>query len=274
MKFNKLTSFTSLFILPLLISMQVITSHKVKEESEFNYIKGSEKGPEHWGQLREEWDTCSNGHMQSPINLSDDKVKVMHHTEKLKGRYKPSNATLVNRGHDIMLKWVNEAGSIYVDGIEYFLIQCHWHSPSEHTINGRRYSLELHMVHENLEKKRAVVAILYKIGRPDKFLSKLMGQISAINDSKDGEIGVGLVDPKQIKVQPRKYYRYKGSLTTPPCTEGVTWNILKKVRSVSREQVQLLREAVHGEFKRNARPTQATKHRAVHFYIPGRILPS
>ncbi|XXG45478.1 hypothetical protein AAC387_Pa02g0551 [Persea americana] len=239
-----------------------------ENEKEFDYIKGSGKGPEDWGDIHEDWRLCKNGEMQSPIDLMHERVQVVSHLGRLKRSYKPSNATLKNRGHDIMLKWVDDAGSINVNGTEYELKQCHWHSPSEHTINGRSYDLEVHMVHQNSENKSAVVGILYTIGRPDTFLSELMGHIKSISDRHEKEIVAGVIDPRHLKMGSRKYYRYLGSLTTPPCTEDVPWTMVRKVRTVSREQVRLLTQAVEDNAEMNARPTQAVNERELLLYRP------
>ncbi|RWW86216.1 hypothetical protein BHE74_00005012 [Ensete ventricosum] len=106
-----------------------------------------------------------------------------------------------------------------------------------------RYSLEMHMVHENADKNIAVVGILYKMGRHDPFLAK-------IADKHDAKEVVGMVDPRHIRKGSRKYYRYMGSLTTPPCTEGVVWTISKK------------------DSEMNARPTQQINGRIIGLYRP------
>ncbi|XP_011629346.1 alpha carbonic anhydrase 7-like, partial [Amborella trichopoda] len=138
-------------------------------------LEGSEKGPKHWGELHPEWAACSNGDMQSPIDLHQKTVEVLPNLGCLKREYKPAKAILKNRGHDIMLNWGESgAGTLEINHTEYVLKQCHWHSPSEHTFNGRRYSLEMHLVHESKQEKRAVVAIAYKIGRPDSFLKEVI----------------------------------------------------------------------------------------------------
>ncbi|KAG6520577.1 hypothetical protein ZIOFF_017634 [Zingiber officinale] len=185
-------------------------------EDEFSYERGSEIGPNHWGEIHEEWAACGHGRLQSPIDLTDSR-----------------------------LQWEEDAGNLQIDGKDYDLKQLHWHSPSEHTINGRRFSLELHMVHQSADNSTAVVGILYTIGRHDPFLSNIERQIQMIADKHEAEEAVGMVDPRHIRRGSRKYYRYMGSLTTPPCTEGVVWSIVKKVRTVTREQVDLLRQAVH-----------------------------
>ncbi|XP_077221780.1 alpha carbonic anhydrase 7-like [Tasmannia lanceolata] len=257
------------FLVLILHSSPIVRSQEVEDEREFDYLKDSGMGPEHWGELNENWTMCRDGDKQSPIDLLHERVEVLPNLGRLKRSYKPSNATVKNRGHDIMLTWVDGAGSIHINGTDYVLKQCHWHSPSEHTINGKSFALEVHMVHESSDDKTAVVGIMYKIGRPDSFLSELMEPIKAIADGPhDTERTVGIVDPRHIKLGSRKYYRYMGSLTVPPCTEGVVWTILRKVRTVSKEQVRLLREAVHDYAESNARPVQPINRRPIHLYVP------
>ncbi|XP_058076434.1 alpha carbonic anhydrase 7-like [Magnolia sinica] len=256
------------FLFLLIFHSAPTTSQEVEDERDFDYVKGSGKWPENWGDIHEEWAMCKNGDMQSPIDLLHERVQVVSHLRRLKRRYKPSNATLKNRGHDIMLKWVNGAGSIHVNGTEYVLRQCHWHSPSEHTINGKSYDLEVHMVHESSNGQVAVVGIMYKIGRPDSFLLELMEHIRSIADIHEMERDVGVVNPRHLKMGSRKYYRYLGSLTTPPCKQDVIWTMFKKVRTVSREQVKLLRMAVNDNAEMNARPSQPINEREIHFYTP------
>ncbi|KAH7655632.1 Carbonic anhydrase alpha-class protein [Dioscorea alata] len=264
---KKLFIFSTILASLLLLSIPSI-AQEVDDEKEFSYENESEIGPKHWGEIHKDWAMCGKGEMQSPIDLTHQRVKVLYHLRPLRQSYQPANAVMKNRGHDIMLQWEEEAGGIWINQTKYLLKQVHWHSPSEHTINGHRYSLELHMVHESEDKKIAVVGILYKIGRPDTFLAKMEGYIRKLVDIEGGEEKIGKVDPREIKKGSRKYYRYMGSLTTPPCTEGVIWTIVHKVRTVSREQVRLLREAVHDDNEMNARPTQKINERIVGLYRP------
>ncbi|KAK3042551.1 hypothetical protein RJ639_001545, partial [Escallonia herrerae] len=238
------------------------------DEREFNYDEGSAKGPSHWGELRSEWSMCNSGRMQSPIDLLNERVETVSNLGRLNRDYKPSNASLINRGHDMMLRWENGAGHIHINGTQYKLKRCHWHSPSEHTINGRRFDLELHLVHESTVGKIAVVGIMYKIGRADRFLSTVEKDLEVIAYINEAERAVGIADPEQIQIGSRKYYRYTGSLTVPPCTQNVIWTIVGKVRTVTKEQVKLIREAVHDDSETNARPLQPTNKRSVKLYRP------
>ncbi|XP_038881410.1 alpha carbonic anhydrase 7-like [Benincasa hispida] len=260
-----------LSILLFFLHSSLISSQEVEDEREFDYMEGSEKGPGHWGKLKKEWEACNNGDLQSPIDLSSLRVKIIPKLGELKRSYYPCNATVKNRGHDISIYWVGKPGSIQVNGVVYDLQQSHWHSPSEHSINGRRYDLELHMVHlssdPTVKNKIAVVGQLYTIGQPDPFLSQLSREISSMVDRKH-EKKVGVMNPADIKFGGRKYYRYLGSLTVPPCTEGVIWTMNKKIRTVSMEQVKLLREAVHDYAEFNARPLQPLNSREISLYRP------
>ncbi|KAL5743020.1 hypothetical protein ACOSP7_029752 [Xanthoceras sorbifolium] len=272
---SKLVFIYNSFLISLLIFShysEPVVAQEVEDEREFDYSQGGEKGPAHWGDLKQEWADCKRGSMQSPIDMSSDRVQVVVKSGEIKRRYKPSNAIVKNRGHDISLQWLNNsAGMIKINGTDYFLHQGHWHSPSEHTINGRRFDLELHMVHESFDPnatyKIAVIALLYKIGPADAFLSKLIENVMPMAD-KLTERNIGVIDPRDIKMGGRKYYRYMGSLTVPPCTQGVIWTINKKMRTVSQDQVRALRIAVHDYAELNARPLQPLNRRGVQLYGP------
>ncbi|KAJ4824641.1 hypothetical protein Tsubulata_020475 [Turnera subulata] len=235
------------------------------DETPFTYVEGTGKGPKRWGHINPHWKKCDNGRMQSPIDLLDRRVQDFPNLGMLRRDYKPAPAAIKNRGHDIEVMWKGDAGKIIINGTDYKLRQCHWHSPSEHTFNGSRYELEVHMVHSSSKGEIAVIGIVYKYGRPDPFLSRLLHHVSSVGKE---ERDLGIVNPWDIRFGSRKYYRYIGSLTVPPCTEGVLWTIVKKVRTVTREQVRALRDAVHDGYEANARPTQPLKGRPVYVYRP------
>ncbi|XP_054811274.1 alpha carbonic anhydrase 7-like [Prosopis cineraria] len=257
----------SLFAVLCLFSYPA-NSSEVEDEREFSYDEDEDTGPSRWGEIKEEWRVCKNGTMQSPIDVLNKRVRVVSHLGALQMKYHPSNATLKNRGHDIMLEWAAGAGYLQINETQYVLRQCHWHSFSEHTIDGKRLDLELHMVHETEAGETAVIAILYKIGKPDAFLSSLTEGLKAVSDTTETEEQVGMVDPWLIKTSSLRYYRYLGSLTTPPCSENVVWTILGEVKTVAKEQVNLLRNAVDDGSEINARPLQPINNRLVELYQP------
>ncbi|KAK7378114.1 hypothetical protein VNO80_03551 [Phaseolus coccineus] len=242
-------------------------SYSKAEDEKFSYKEGSSDGPENWWRLNPKWRVCGEGKQQSPIDLSEKVVQDFSELGKLQKDYKPAPAVLKNTGQAIMVQWNENAGQLNINGTYYKLIQCHWHTPSEHTLNGRKFDLELHAVHQNSKGGTAVIGIQYKIGRSNRLLSKLLNDIKSLGDK---DIDLGVINPGIIEFGSRKYYRYGGSLTTPPCTEGVAWTIVKKVRTVSREQLSALKGALHHGYGENARPTQELNGRQVWLYNPNK----
>lgn len=240
----------------------LISASDLHSGDPYNYKEGSPKGPENWGDLPES-KACRVGKFQSPIDIQDKILQELPQLGKLKTDYKSAAAVLKNRGHDVMVEWNDVPGKLDINGSYYELVQCHWHTPSEHTLNGTKFDVELHAVHQNSNGDRAVIGVFYKIGKPDPFLSKILKHIKSIGDKN---IDVGKINPKDLKFGTKKYYRYMGSLTSPPCTEGVIWTIVKKVRTISEEQLQILKEAVHPGFEMNARPIQELNGRQVCSY--------
>ncbi|GJN38806.1 hypothetical protein PR202_gb27881 [Eleusine coracana subsp. coracana] len=271
-------------------------AQELDDEGEFSYRRDAGNGPARWGVMRRDWCACAYGHLQSPIGLSDTVAALADRPGRLARAYRPAAASLVNRGHDIMVRFNSDAGGVVIDGVAYRLRQMHWHTPSEHAVNGKRYDMELHMLHQSEATNRfAVVSQLYRIGRRrDKTISRIERYIARIARKRDHEELIDeVVDPRRQVRRSTVYYRYTGSFTTPPCTEGVTWLVAKKVRRVRRRQVRMLRNAVHdvisnGPFffalvlsyvlfklinralvqgaRRNARPLQEANGRAVGFY--------
>ncbi|EXC22913.1 hypothetical protein L484_007522 [Morus notabilis] len=256
-----------IFFIFLVLHFCPATSQEVEDERAFDYEAWSTRGPARWGQIRPDWRMCNNGTMQSPIDLMDQRVQVISTLQRLRRFYKPVNATLLNRGHDMMMKWTSgEAGYIDMNGTQYLLQQLHWHSPSEHTINGRRFDLELHMVHQSRTGQLVVIGINYRISSSDFFLSSMethLQDIANMSYNSQPQKLVGIVDLRQLNIRSRRYYRYIGSLTVPPCTQSVVWIVLQQTRPVAREQVRLLRMAVRDGSATNARPLQRKHGRSV-----------
>ncbi|KAJ1289927.1 hypothetical protein BS78_02G202800 [Paspalum vaginatum] len=237
--------------------------------SAFSYNEDDPTGPAKWATLQEDWAVCDSGTEQSPIDIA--KVEVSKDFGPLEQTYRASAAVLQNRGHDFMLNWTQGNGKLTIEGKEYKLQQAHLHAPSEHTVNGTRFDAELHMVHEDPAKARAVVSILFssKAGKTSKLLSdlkpyfdKLAGKPNATEQVK------GPLDPSAWIDKASGYYRYEGSLTTPPCTEGVIWTIMSKVADVSKEEIDSIK-AVKKSAEANARPAQKINSRVVRYYKPG-----
>ncbi|CAO2173194.1 unnamed protein product [Urochloa humidicola] len=256
----------------LLLSTAVpgaVAQEEQDDDPKFGYIPGSPNGPDRWAELNPSWANCSAGRMQSPIPLSRDTATPVRSLGFLNYSYRPANATIVNLGYEIEVRFEGEAGRLVINGTVYNLKQLHWHTPSEHTVDGRRYDMELHLVHESAENKAAVIGVLYKNSSvPDPFLKRLEPGIERLRDTRDREVPAGVVDPNLARATGSVYYRYMGSLTTPPCTEGVVWTVFKKVRHVAKYQVELLRQAVDDGYENNARPLQNVNNRDISIFRP------
>jgi len=261
----------------LVLCIAGVRTQEVDDETEFDYGDGP-NGPAHWGE-HDGWWACGNGTEQSPIDV---KSNAAHSPElgPLGRNYKIAGATLVNRGHDIMVNWTEDAGSLEI-GVErcstvnqcdrytksFTLYQCHWHHPAEHTLDGVQYPLEIHLVHKADDGEIAVIGILYKSGARDPFLDKLTDAIHALADNPNETVELlGPVDPFDIKFNSSKYYRYMGSLTTPACAEGVIWTVIDEIKTVLDDQVSALQAAVHDGYGKNARPLQLLNERKVSMY--------
>nr|GMD17596.1 bifunctional monodehydroascorbate reductase and carbonic anhydrase nectarin-3-like [Ipomoea batatas] len=236
-----LSSRAKLFSIAFLL---LSVTHVIKSQEVdwgFSYDENSERGPSHWGELRPEWWQCGAGKMQTPIDLES----------------KP-------------LSWPLGRGFLSINGVSYSFRQVHWHSPSEHVINGTSYDLEAHLVHVSNDGQIAVLAVLYQIGEtPDPILSVIEDDLKELAGTLGVHKYVGYLDPNLLQARGRRYYRYMGSLTTPPCTEGVVWTVIGTIRSVTKQQVALIRNAIHDETKTNARPLQPINDRFVEFDRPG-----
>jgi len=215
-----------------------------------------EHGPKHWGSLSSDYAMCSEGKMQSPIDVKPTKKGKL---KKLKFKYEAGSTSVVNNGHTVQ---VNIAGGSYVkiDGVDYELKQFHFHTPSENNINHKSYPLEAHFVHASKDGKLAVVAVMFKKGRKNKALDKVFSKLP-LKAGESVELKLSAKDIKKIMPSSKKYYKFQGSLTTPPCSEGVTWIVLKKPVSVSKKQVKSFFETL-GKHNNN-RPLQPANGRDI-----------
>ncbi|KAJ7534064.1 hypothetical protein O6H91_13G078700 [Diphasiastrum complanatum] len=225
---------------------------------DFDYSEGP-KGPHHWGDLKQAWRLCKTGTNQSPINISPHKVKKNDSLERLRTGYSPIQPVLLSIDHDVALEFWADAGGITLNGTYYKLKEYHTHMPSEHVVNRRRFPLEIHLVHKTPDENRiAVISVLYKHGRKDNILEQVLKMISSAN-KKGGSLDSSLKMTK-MKITGKAYYRYSGSLTTPPCSEGVLWTVLREAHTLSQEQFHKFQTILT---KNNSRFTQKINGREV-----------
>jgi len=217
--------------------------------------KGS-TGPTEWGTLEKEYSTCAMGKSQSPIDIRDDVAKKTD-LPAIHFDYKASTLTIIDNGHTIQVNY--EPGSfITVGGTQYEFVQFHFHKPSEEKLNGKSYDMVTHLVHRDQEGKLAVVAVLLATSGANRFIKTLWDNLPK---EKDTETVVDTVKINVADLLPKNkaYYTYTGSLTTPPCSEGVTWFLLKSPTSISADDLARFAKS----YPMNARPVQPLNGREV-----------
>ncbi|MGK6306067.1 carbonic anhydrase [Variovorax sp. DT-64] len=210
----------------------------------------------HWAELDEGFKLCKLGKHQSPINVDTRAVEKASGAKPLGFAYAAETGEVVNNGHTIQVN-LPAAGSITLDGVEYKLLQFHFHTPSEEKIDGKSYPLVAHLVHKNAEGQLAVVAVLFKAGKENAALKLVFDHLPA----KEGEtlkLDVA-INPADLLPANRAYYAFMGSLTTPPCSEEVHWQVLKTPVELSASQLAAFRKL----YKMNARPVQPLNDRKV-----------
>lgn len=210
-----------------------------------------EGAPEHWGQLSPDYAICGSGKNQSPIDL-DNFVEA--ELADISFAYSAGGQELINNGHTIQVNFA-PGSSVSLDGQNFALKQYHFHSPSENTIQGQSFPLEVHLVHADAAGNLAVIAVMFSEGDENPALS----QAWSLMPSQAGD-KVALTTPvsaAEILPQDHSYYRFNGSLTTPPCSEGVRWLVMKTPVSVSAEQVKKFAELMQHPNNRPVQPVNA-----------------
>lgn len=212
-----------------------------------------EHGPSHWGSLSHDYAACSEGKKQSPIDITEPQSEDL---KDIEFNYKPSQIKVINNGHTVQVNY-DEGSYIEVNGSKYQLLQFHFHTPSEHTVGGKSFGMELHLVHKNDQGALAVVGVLLEPGSENAAFKDVWASmperagVSKIVNAK--------VDANKLLPEVRQYYTYSGSLTTPPCSEGVTWLVLKAPVQVSKKQLKKIHSIIH----KNNRPVQPLNDRDI-----------
>lgn len=195
-------------------------------------------GPAHWGELSENWSTCSTGQSQSPIDII---FTAAGEGDDIMLDYKPSGISVVNNGHTIQQNF--DAGStMQSGGSTYDLVQFHFHSPSEHTFNGKHFPLEVHLVHADKAGNLAVVGVMFEEGEANETLEKVwqvMPEKADMTNTSEQKFNAHDLLPKDID-----FALYSGSLTTPPCSEGVRWHVVQEPLEVSQLQIKKFQDVI------------------------------
>lgn len=202
-------------------------------------------GPAKWGELSADFKTCSLGVEQTPIDL---KSAIKAQTGPVNIGWQKMPLTIWNNGHTIQVN--TPAGSkMDIGGTTYEMLQFHFHHPSEHLLAGKSFDLEAHFVHKSASGALAVVGVFIQPGAANPALTPIWAAMPAKEGPATPVAGV-TIEPAKLLPKEKGYYRYMGSLTTPPCSEGLTWTVYKSPITASPEQIR----AFAALFPINARP--------------------
>ncbi len=211
-------------------------------------------GPDHWASLSNAYKVCATGADQSPINIASSEIKGT--SSRVTLVYRPVSATSVDNGHTLQVN-VDSGCTAIVDDTRYELRQFHYHTPSDHTIDGKHRTVEWHFVHESVDKNLAVVAVLVNLGTQNTAFAEILSHPPDKNGDRlrlTSPVDVAAMMPSDLSA-----LRYQGSLSTPPCTEGVKWIVLRSAVEMSSDQVAVVQHVLNN----NDRPVQPLNGRSL-----------
>jgi carbonic anhydrase len=211
-------------------------------------------GPDHWSDLDPGFATCKTGKRQSPIDIQSAKPADLH---ALRFDYKLSPLKIIDNGHTIRIN-IEPGSSVIVDGKSYPLVQFHFHHPSEEEIEGRKFDMVVHLVHQLPDGGTVVVAILLKSGNENALIRDLWSHLPK-ETNKEVEFKKVIINAADFLPADQNYYTFDGSLTIPPCGEGVKWFVLKTPVELSASQIAKFARM----YPDNARPIQPTNGREI-----------
>ena len=223
---------------------------------EAHWAYEGEYGPQKWGAMKPEFNVCAIGKRQSPIHI-EETATLPGPAEPLQISYRPSTGSVVNNGHTIQVD-LDGDNTLTVRGSVYKLVQFHFHHPAEEKVNYKGFAMVAHLVHRNDAGQLAVVAVLMDPGAPNPLIHNVWTHMP-LDTADRVKLPAGSIDLNKLLPQDQRYYQFIGSLTTPPCTEGVLWLVLKQPMTLARDQLKMFSAL----FPNNARPTQPLHGRLV-----------
>ena len=238
------------FALALLALAPPATADEPKTGAEKHWGYTSGIIPPKWGEVSP---TCATGGHQSPVALSTQHAKAQSPQQTLEFAWAKSTGELVDTGHSYQVNFP-PGNSITYGGTRYELLQFHFHTPSEHTLDGKAAPMEAHFVHKSAEGKLAVVGVMLKQGTAASPFAPVLTALPPTGEKRTVEVDLPAFLPKD-----REHFAYPGSLTTPPCSEEVQWIVLRSEDPVSKQEI----DGFKAKYPKNARPVQALKGRTV-----------
>lgn len=240
-----------------LLALPVDKTYSSQFETHTEWSYQGKTGLDYWGSLDPSFIECEKGVSQSPININTSNVIGKSDLENIRVDYSNSDFTIINKKLTLEILPNDGSNSIYIGDVEYVLGQLHFHYPSEHELNGKKFPAEIHFVHQNHQGQFAVFGLFVKQGKENKVIQKFFHQLSKeVDQKKDIE---GTINIESLLPERREYFRYEGSLTTPPCSENVKWLVLNHSIEMSAEQLNELQKL----FPTNSRPVQSIGKRKI-----------
>lgn len=227
----------------------ILTMSACLADEETHWSYSGDDGPDRWAELSADNFMCSQGKNQSPIDLSGSVDADL--PELVFDYANPVRTGEINNGHTIQFT-IHPGNFALIGGENYEVVQGHFHSPSEHTVNGKTYPMEIHLVHANQGGDLAVIGILFEEGKENPMLNRL-DSFRPPGMKPDSEP----FDTNELITSRTEYYAYNGSLTTPPCSEGVLWTVLKNPIVASREQIDRFHDTIGSDTNRPVQPKNA-----------------
>jgi carbonic anhydrase len=220
---------------------------------ELHWDYAGSSGPQAWAALRPEFGLCGSGQRQSPIDIRDG---IAVDLDPVQFEYKPSAFSVIDNGHTVQVN-LEPGNFIRVGGRRWELVQFHFHRPSEERIDGRQFEMVAHLVHKGADGRLAVVAVLLDSGNAQPVVQAVWNNLPL---EKNEDVAAGTtIDLNQLLPTERGYYTYMGSLTTPPCSEGVLWVVLRQPVQLAAGQIDIFARL----YPMNARPLQQASGRLI-----------
>ena len=233
--------------------LELAHTNSAEQHRHIHWSYEGEGGPENWAKLDPKNQACAIGQRQSPIDIREG-IKV--DLEPVQFDYRPSAFRIIDNGHTVQVN-VGDS-SITLTGKTYELVQFHFHRPSEEKVNGRNFDMVAHLVHKADDGSLAVVAVLMERGEENSFIQTLWNNMP-LEKNVSVSPPTPVINPSSLLPTSRNYYTYMGSLTTPPCTEGVLWLVMKQPVQVSPDQIAIFSRL----YRNNARPIQPAASRLI-----------
>lgn len=212
------------------------------------------EGPAHWGELSKKYVDCQHGRNQSPVDFS---AAEQTSGGKLNHQYAPTPYTVVNNGHTIQAAPAQGGQTLQLGNRAFALKQFHFHTPSEHSFRGELFPMEVHFVHQDADDNLAVLGVVFQEGAENPALTPLLAQ--PLKSGQTAQLASAL-DIRQMLPADTRHFRLSGSLTTPPCSEGVNWVVFKTPVTASKAQIAAMRAMIG---QNNNRPVQPLNARVI-----------